>query len=290
MQSNTNNDRRRPQTVGQALAEARDRLGNRLEADLLTCHALGRERSWLYAHDNDRIDAASLARLEHLVAQRLEGRPIAQLCGQREFYGREFSIDERVLIPRPETELLIELALALELPERARVCDVGTGSGCIALTLAAERPQWRVAAIDQSADALAVATANRARLGLKHVELLRGDLLEPVIDRRFELVVSNPPYVAAADPHLERGDLRFEPRAALAAGPDGLDIIRRLVSTGFDQLAHGGWLLLEHGHDQAAAVRTLLQAIGFTDVTSRRDLAGIERVSLGKKPAGAVLT
>ncbi|HSH26813.1 MAG TPA: peptide chain release factor N(5)-glutamine methyltransferase, partial [Wenzhouxiangella sp.] len=134
MQSNTNNDRRRPQTVGQALADARDRLGNRLEADLLACHALGRARSWLYAHDSDPVDAASLARLEHLVAQRLEGRPIAQLCGQREFYGREFSIDERVLIPRPETELLIELALALELPERARVCDVGTGSGCIALT------------------------------------------------------------------------------------------------------------------------------------------------------------
>lgn len=284
MRSTVNNEHAPPQTVRQALARARRRLGNRLEADLLACHALGRDRSWLYAHDNDPIDAASLARLEHLVAQRLKGRPIAQLCGQREFYGRKFRIDERVLIPRPETELLIELALSLDLPERARVCDVGTGSGCIALTLAAERPQWRVAGVDQSDDALAVAAANRDHLDLKHIELLAGDLLEPVIDRRFELVISNPPYVAETDPHLERGDLRFEPRKALAAGPGGLDIIRRLVPAGFDRLENGGWLLLEHGHNQAAAVRALLQAAGFTDVASRRDLAGIERVSLGKKP------
>lgn len=285
MHSTTNNEHGQACSIRQALARARKRLGSRLEADMLACHALSCDRSWLYAHDSNLIDATLLAQFERLVAQRLQGRPIAQLCGQREFYGREFRIDERVLIPRPETELLIELALSLNLPGRARVCDVGTGSGCIALTLAAERPQWRLTGVDQSGDALAVAASNRDHLGLKHVELLQGDLLEPVINRHFELIVSNPPYVADADPHLARGDLRFEPREALAAGPDGLAIIRRLVPTSFDRLDSDGWLLLEHGHDQAAAVRALLQAAGFTDVASRRDLAGIERVSLGKKPA-----
>ncbi len=285
MQSTTNEQHPPRPSVRQALASARDRLGSRLEADLLACHALGRDRSWLYAHDRDPIDDRALARLEGLVARRLEGWPIAQLCGRREFYGREFRIDERVLIPRPETELLVELALALDLPGRARVCDVGTGSGCIALTLAAERPRWQVTGIDRSAAALAVACVNRKRLDLARVDFLQGDLLEPVTDRRFDLIVSNPPYVAEADPHLARGDLRFEPHEALAAGPDGLEIIRRLLPAGFERLEDQGWLLTEHGHDQADSVCALLEDAGFIDATSRRDLAGIERVSLGRKPA-----
>jgi len=282
MQSTTNNGRTPPQTVDEALAEARRSLDSRLEADLLTCRALGRERAWLYAHGGDAIEAGALATLQRLVAERRGGKPVAQLCGTREFYGRDFEIDERVLIPRPETELLIDVALTLPLPQEARVCDIGTGSGCIAVTLAAERPAWRVTAVDCSKDALAVARANHDRLCPQRVELLMGDLLDPVGDRRFDLVVSNPPYVAEEDPHLERGDLRFEPRRALAAGADGLDVIRRLVARARHRLGPGGWLLIEHGHDQAARVRSLLEGAGFYRVESRRDLAGIERISLGR--------
>ncbi|MDZ7790493.1 MAG: peptide chain release factor N(5)-glutamine methyltransferase [Xanthomonadales bacterium] len=272
-------------SVAEALTEARRKLPSRLEVDLLACRALACERSWLYAHGDDAMPDEALARLRRLVEERLHGRPIAQLCGGREFYGREFSIDERVLIPRPETELLVDLALALPLSSAAQVCDVGTGSGCIALTLAAERPGWRLTAIDSSGDALAVAADNRAKMGLERVELLDGDLFAPVGERRFDLIVSNPPYVADEDPHLQLGDLRFEPESALAAGADGLDVIRRLTATAFDRLNPGGWLLIEHGHDQATAVRGLLEGAGFIRVESQRDLAGIERVGMGMRPA-----
>jgi len=283
MQSSKNNGKAPPQTVDKALDEARELLNNRLEADLLASHALNCERSWLYAHGDDPLDYSILETLRRLVARRLAGHPIAQLCGSREFYGRTFGVDEHVLIPRPETELLIDLALTLPLPATACVCDIGTGSGCVALTLAAERPGWNVAGIDCSHDALTVAAGNRDRLRLDHVELLSGDLFAPVKDRRFDLVVSNPPYVADNDPHIEHGDLRFEPHRALAAGGDGLEIIHRLVPEAFDQLEPGGWLLIEHGHDQAARVRSLFEQAGFAQVDSRRDLAAIERATLGLK-------
>ncbi|NBB92195.1 MAG: peptide chain release factor N(5)-glutamine methyltransferase [Gammaproteobacteria bacterium] len=285
MQSKPDSSCRHSETIGDALARARRSLDNRLEADLLACRALGCGRSWLYAHDRDPIEPLSRQALEALVEQRLAGRPIAQLCGEREFYGRAFRIDEHVLIPRPETELLIDLALSLDLPDRARVCDVGTGSGCIALTLAAERPGWRVTGVDCSAEALAVASDNRIGLGLEGPEFVHGDLLEPLSGRRFDLIVSNPPYVADDDPHLQRGDLRFEPSTALVAGPDGLDVIRRLVDAAFEAITDGGHLLIEHGHDQASQVRPLLRQAGFTRVDSHRDLAGIERVTLGAKRA-----
>lgn len=284
MQSSGKNGDPTVTTVTQALTEARRRLASRLEADLLACRALACERSWLYAHGDDAMPHEAQARLQRLIDERLHGRPIAQLCGGREFYGREFSIDERVLIPRPETELLVDLALALPLPDDASVCDVGTGSGCIALTLAAERPGWRITAIDRSAGALAVAADNREKLGLERVELLAGDLFGPVGEGRFDLVVSNPPYVADADPHLQLGDLRFEPESALAAGTDGLDVIRRLTAAAFDRLNPGGWVLIEHGHDQARAVRGLLEDAGLIRVESRHDLAGIERVGMGMRP------
>lgn len=281
MQSTTNDKGPADPSIEEALKRARRSLGNRLEADLLACRALRCERSWLYAHSRDPIDPEAARSLERLVSERMIGRPIAQLCGQREFYGRDFLIDQRVLIPRPETELLIDLALALTLRDDARVCDVGTGSGCIALTLAAERPHWRIAGVEHSTDAMAVAEANRTHLGLHGVEFLVGDLLEPVSDRRFDLIVSNPPYIAEDDPHLGRGDLRFEPRQALAAGTDGLDVMRRLVASARGSISAGGWLLVEHGHDQAAEVRRLFESAGFSRVDSRRDLAGIERVTLG---------
>ncbi|RFF27723.1 MULTISPECIES: peptide chain release factor N(5)-glutamine methyltransferase [unclassified Wenzhouxiangella] len=272
------------QTVSEALQHARNRLSDRLETDLLACKALGCNRSWLYAHGKDLIDTRALERFENLVAARIQGKPVAQLLGSREFYGRDFRVDECVLVPRPETELLIDITLNLLLPESARVVDVGAGSGCIALTLAAERPGWQITATDISAEALAVATENRDRLGLDRVEMVCGDLLEPVGECRFDLIVSNPPYVADEDPHLELGDVRFEPRRALAAGPDGLEVIRRLVPDSWDRLQRGGWLLIEHGHDQAASVRALLERAGFADVLSHHDLAGIERVTSGMKP------
>jgi release factor glutamine methyltransferase len=288
MQSTDNSDPTEAITVERLLRRARRSLSDRLEADLLACHALGRDRSWLYAHGGEAVDTATARRLDHLVGERLAGRPIAQICGYREFYGRAFRVDEWVLVPRPETELLVELALACPVPRDAVICDVGTGSGCVALTIAAERPGWRVMATDASERALAVAAENRDRLGLETVTLHHGDLLAGLAPLHFDLIVSNPPYIAEDDPHLGCGDLRFEPRQALAAGPDGLDLIRRLVPTAFDRLEAGGWLLIEHGYDQAAAVRGLLVEAGFSGVSSQRDLAGIERVTLGtRRPATA---
>lgn len=285
MQTNSRHGRPSPQTVDEAIARIRRLLGNRLEADLLACHAIGRDRSWLYAHGEDALGPEAASTLERLVAQRLEGRPIAHLCGFREFYGREFALDDRVLIPRPETELLVDLALSLPLGETARVCDVGTGSGCVALTLAAERPAWRITATDLSSEALAVAADNRRRLDLERVELIRGDLLEPLREIGVDLIVSNPPYVAENDPHLERGDLRFEPRLALAADADGLGLIERLVEGAPAALRRPGWLAIEHGHDQATAVAALLRRAGFAQIACHCDLAGIERVTLGCLPA-----
>lgn len=284
MQSTTFSGERLPATVGAALNEAATFLGQRLEAELLLAFALGRERTWLYAHADEAITADQWRKCRDLLRLRLDGHPVAYLLENREFYGRSFEIGSGVLIPRPETELLVDTALSLPLPESARVVDVGTGSGCIALTLAVERPGWRITAIEISTEALAVATENRDRLGLDHVEMFCGDLLEPVDQHRFDLIVSNPPYVAAEDPHLELGDVRFEPRRALAAGPDGLEVIRRLVPESWGRLQQGGWLLIEHGYDQAATVRALFERAGFADVLSHQDLAGIERVTAGMKP------
>lgn len=272
-----------PATIGKALVDAATLLGQRLEAELLLAHALERDRAWLYAHAGDPIEAEQWRACLELVRQRQGGRPVAYLLGQREFYGREFEVGDGVLIPRPETELLIGVALQLPLPEQARVVDVGTGSGCIALTLALERGGWQVMATDISAKALAIAQRNRGRLGADTVELLRGHLLEPLVNIHPDLVISNPPYVAEGDPHLARGDVRFEPQSALVAGADGLDVIRELVQQSARALAADGWLLIEHGHDQAGEVRQLLQAANFRAIASHRDLAGIERVTLGRR-------
>ncbi|NEZ05145.1 peptide chain release factor N(5)-glutamine methyltransferase [Wenzhouxiangella sp. XN201] len=272
-----------PATIGRAVTNAAARLGERLEAELLLAHALERDRAWLYAHAGDPIEAERWRACLELVRQRQCGRPVAYLLGQREFYGREFEVGDGVLIPRPETELLIDIALQLPLPEQARVVDVGTGSGCIALTLALERPGWQVMATDISAEALAIAHRNRKWLGADAVELLRGNLLEPLVNIHPDLVISNPPYVAEGDPHLARGDVRFEPQTALVAGSDGLDVIRELVQQSARALAAGGCLLIEHGHDQAGEVRHLLQAADFHAIASHRDLAGIERVTLGRR-------
>ncbi len=263
------------------LARAAAALGSRREAELIAELALRRPRAWLIAHDDARLEGPDIERIDALVRKRATGIPFAYLSGAREFYGREFRVDPAVLIPRPETEHLVEWALALNLPDNARVADIGVGSGCIILTLAAERPGWQCTGTEISGEALAVAVYNRARLGLEGVELLQGDLLSPLDGRTFDLIVSNPPYVAADDPHLKQGDVRFEPDIALSAGADGLALIRALIEHSRHLLAPGGWLLIEHGYDQAEAVRELFRESGYESVQSRSDLAGIERITGG---------
>jgi len=263
---------------------AGERLGDRLEAEILAALALEKPRRWLYAHGESVPDPATAARFEALLHARLNGVPIAYLSGQREFHGRNFRVDRRVLIPRPETEHLVDFALQLDLPDQARVADVGTGSGCIILSLACERPRWRCIGCDLSTEALQVAEINRSQLAADNVVLVHGDLLQPLKGRCFELIVANPPYVAEGDPHLDRGDLRHEPAIALTPGGDGLDVLRRLATEAPGLLQAAGWLAVEHGHDQAQQVRAMFVAAGLQNIASIRDLGGIERITAGQKP------
>ncbi len=264
------------------LAEASDSPG--LDAELLLACALGRTRSHLHAWPERQLDAASAGRFADLVRRRARGWPVAYLTGRREFWSLSLEVTPDVLIPRPETETLVEAALACLPPDAPlRLLDAGTGSGAIALALASERPAWRLLACDRSAPALAVARRNRDRLGLaRRVGLVRSDWCAAFAPGSLDAIVANPPYVADADPHLERGDVRFEPVGALRAGPDGLAAIQRLVQQAPRCLRPGGWLLLEHGWDQGAAVRRLLRRAGFRAVATRRDPAGRERVGLGR--------
>lgn len=270
--------------VSEALTTAQAQGIPRLDAQLLLLHALGRsphERAWLLAHDSDPLGTTVQSRFQELVRRRAGGEPLAYLTGVKEFFGLPLQVDARVLDPRPDTETLVEWALermaALPAPH---VIDLGTGSGAIALALKHSRPDAQISAVDASADALAVAQANAQRLGLD-VAFMRGNWLAGM-DGTFDLIVSNPPYIAEGDPHLAA--LGHEPRQALTAGADGLDDIRLLVAQAPARLCPGGWLLLEHGWDQAAAVRALLAAAGLEAVQSRRDLNGIERCSGGRLP------
>jgi release factor glutamine methyltransferase len=273
--------------VRDLLASASRRLGGadaRLDAELLLAHALGVSRARLYAWPEEEPDTVQRATFERLVEAREQGEPIAYLTGRREFWSLELRVTPHVLIPRHETELLVELALERIPRDRAvRIADLGTGSGAIALALARERPLARVTATDASATALDVARGNAERLGVGNVGFAAGDWYAALGDARFDLIVSNPPYVAADDAHLAQGDLRFEPASALASGADGLDAIRHIVAGAPAHLVDGGALLLEHGFDQSVRVRALLDAAGFVDVRSVRDAAGHERVTLGAK-------
>jgi release factor glutamine methyltransferase len=249
---------------------------------MLLLHALGRaphDRAWLVAHDGDAVPDQAARRFDDLCRRRADGEPVAYLTGCKEFFGLTLQVDARVLDPRADTETLVEWALEL-IDGPMRVADLGTGSGAIALALQSQRPATQVIAVDASAAALEVARANATRLGLP-VTFRQGSWLDGDATR-YDLIVSNPPYVAATDPHLAA--LRHEPPQALASGPDGLADIREIIRQAPGCLEPGGWLLLEHGHDQAQAVRSLLAARGFAQVASRKDLAGIERCSGGQWP------
>ncbi|HEX8987113.1 MAG TPA: peptide chain release factor N(5)-glutamine methyltransferase [Rhodocyclaceae bacterium] len=268
-------------SIAAALAAARE-LIPASEARLLAGYLLGRDAAWLAAHGDERLTEAQSDDYSELVACRAAGEPIAYLVGSREFYGREFTVTPAVLIPRPETELLVDLAKAacatLSAP---RILDLGTGSGCVAVTLALELPAAAVTALDFSPGALVVAEANAMALGAR-VRFIESDWFAALGDDLFDLIVGNPPYVAEGDPHLSEGDLRFEPEAALHCGQDGLGAIRRIVAEAPRFLAPGGRLYFEHGYDQAVAVAELLHAAGFAAVEQHRDLAGIVRVSGGR--------
>ena len=256
-----------------------------IDAEWLLAHAMGQPRTWLYAHARDIVDPAASERFATLVARRAIGEPVAYLTGKRGFWTFALQVTPDTLIPRPETELLVELALARLPPDRdLRIADLGTGSGAIALALAHERQRADVLATDASEAALAVARANAAALCVDNIRFGQGDWCAALGDERFDLIASNPPYIAADDPHLAEGDLRFEPEAALASGHDGLDAIRAIARDAPGHLVRDGWLLLEHGMEQGAVVRALLKATGLIDITTGRDLENRERVTSGRRP------
>jgi release factor glutamine methyltransferase len=277
----TSPDPHSPSTAAQMLAAATASGVDRLDAQLLLLHALGRaatDRAWLLAHDTDVLANDAWRTFAQLCARRTAGEPVAYLIGEKEFHGLGLRVDQRVLVPRPDTETLVEWALeCLAGRSSPSVVDLGTGSGAIALAIQHARPDARVTAVDASADALAVASANGARLGLP-VRFVEADWLAGAA-ADYDLIVSNPPYIATGDAHLPA--LRHEPIQALVSGVDGLDDIRRIVQTAPQHLADGGWLMLEHGYDQAAPVCRLLAERGFSEVQSRDDLAGIARCSGG---------
>lgn len=275
--------------ISQAVLDAESRGLDRLDAQLLLLHVLDKpasDRAWLLAHDSDLINAAVLQRLDRLVKRRAAGEPLAYITGHKEFYGLDLLVDERVLVPRPDTETLVNWALELlplPLAEGSGdgLLDLGTGSGAIALALKANRPELRVNATDCSEDALAAARANAQRLQLE-VHFQQSSWLEGVLGR-FQIIVSNPPYIAANDQHLAA--LTHEPLQALSSGDDGLNEIRQIIDQAPSHLLPGAWLLLEHGYNQASLVRDLLLAEGFENVQSRQDLSGIERCSGGRAPS-----
>ena len=257
-----------------------------LDAQVLLAHVLGVSRAWLAAHDSDALSQDAATTFFALARRRRDGEPVAYLTGVREFWGLALRVTPDVLIPRPETETLVELALLHVADARpARILDLGTGSGAIALALAHERPQAHVIGVDASAAALAVARDNAAKLNLANAAFGQSDWYAGVGGERFHLIAANPPYVAGSDPHLEEGDLRFEPRGALSPGGDGLTALRMIVYGARDHLVAGGYLVVEHGYDQSAAVQALFRDAGFDRITVRNDLAGIARVVGGTLPA-----
>lgn len=274
---------RLPATVVHALREAATRI-DRVDAEALLLHVLGQPRGWLFTHGGDALTPDQSSRFDELIARREAGEPVAYLTGSRGFWTLDLEVTPDTLIPRPETELLVELALA-RIPHGAasRIADLGTGSGAIGLAIASERPSAGVVATDASEAALAVAGRNAQRNDIGNIEFRHGSWYAPLAGERFDLIASNPPYIEEGDPHLVEGDLRFEPMTALASGEDGLDDLRCIVSAAPSHLVEGGWLLVEHGWNQGDAVRALFIDAGLVDVETASDLERRDRMTLGRR-------
>lgn len=258
------------------------RTESRIELQMLLQRTLNVSRAYLLANPEQMLEAGQQAAYDAMLQRRLQGEPIAHLLGEREFFGLSFKVTPATLIPRPDTELLVELALQRLPPQGGvRVLDLGTGTGAIAISIAHSRPDVQVVGVDASPAALEVARENVRCLALRNVSFVQSDWFGALGTQRFDLIVSNPPYIATGDEHLTQGDVRFEPISALASGPDGLDDIRHIIAQADEFLECGAWLMLEHGYDQAQAVRDLLRQSGYAEVFSAKDMAGIERVSGG---------
>ncbi|WP_455220033.1 peptide chain release factor N(5)-glutamine methyltransferase [Kaarinaea lacus] len=276
-------------TIQQTLAEAQSRLNTlpdispKLESEILLAYVVNKPRSYLYTWPEQVLETHQLAQFQSLVDRRCTGEPIAYITSLREFWGLPLKVSPATLIPRPETERLVEIALQ-HIPDHEswQIADLGTGSGALALAIASERPQCQLIATDISADALRIAEQNRNDLQLNNVRFIQGRWFEPLNNYQFDLVVSNPPYVAENDPHLLEGDLRYEPQQALSAGPDGLDAIREILATAIPHLKPGAWLMVEHGYDQGNTVMALFAQSGFEQVICHADYAERERTTVGQ--------
>ncbi|MFA0811335.1 peptide chain release factor N(5)-glutamine methyltransferase [Microbulbifer epialgicus] len=255
----------------------------RLDVEVLLAHILGRERTWLYTWPEYELSVAEQSEFDALLERRKNGEPVAHLTGEREFWSLTLKVDPSTLIPRPDTELLVEVALTLCPQEGLHALDLGTGTGAIAFALASEKPSWHIVAAEKSKKALALAEENRKRLGFTNVQVLESDWFAQLPPQRFSLIVSNPPYIDAADPHLSEGDVRFEPHTALVADRGGLADIEQIAVQAGEYLEDSGWLLVEHGWQQAESVRGIFTAAGYRAVESRRDYSGWERLTLGRK-------
>jgi len=266
-------------------AELPDSPTARLDAELLLAAALGKPRSFLHTWPERIVSSEAAQAFDGYLKRRRTGEPVAYILGLQGFWNIDLEVAPHTLIPRPETEMLVETALEL-LPGAIahRLLDLGTGTGAIALSLAKDRPQWTLTAVDRVEDAVELAERNRQRLHLDNARVLQSHWFSAVEGQRFDLILSNPPYIAACDPHLVEGDVRFEPSSALVSGDDGLDDLRLIVSQAPAHLEAGGWLLLEHGYDQGPAVRELLNRHGFEQIQTRRDLGDHERITFGRVP------
>lgn len=273
-------------SIGEALQWAFRTLASssesaNIDAEVLLQHCLGKNRTFLYTWPERQLSAEQWKRFEQMIARRAKGIPVAHIVGEREFWSLRFMVNATTLIPRSDTEILVETALNLPLPDNARVLDLGTGTGAIALALASERPNWRITALDKVDDAVALATANRDNLGFSQVDVLQSDWFSAVKDADFDLIVSNPPYIDEQDEHLAMGDVRFEPLSALTAADEGYADLNHIAMHAREHLKVGGYLLLEHGYAQALRLRETLSGLGYHKVATVRDFGSNDRCTLG---------